>query len=38
MGPDREELDTEPGPTAVGVFLFVSLPLFVVGGVLFGTG
>jgi hypothetical protein len=38
MGPDREEVDTGPGLTALRVFLFVSLPLLVVGGVLVGTG
>ena len=27
-GPDREEPDTDPGLTGIGVFLFVSLPLF----------
>ena len=38
MGPDREEPDTGEGLTGVGVFLFVSLPLFVIGGVLYGSG
>ena len=38
MGPERaEEMDGE-GLTSFGVFLFVSLPLFVVGLVLFGRG
>ena len=36
MGPDREEPYTGEGLTGLGVFLFVSLPLFIVGGVLFG--
>jgi high-affinity Fe2+/Pb2+ permease len=38
MGADREEAYTGQGLTGLGVFLFVSLPLFVVGGVLFGAG
>ncbi len=38
LGPDREEPDSGEGLTGLGVFLFVSLPLFVVGGVLFGSG
>ena len=38
QGPDREEPSTGEGLTAVGVFLFVSLPLFVAGLVLFGSG
>jgi hypothetical protein len=38
MGPDREEPDTGEGLTGLGVFLFVSLPLFIAGGVLFGSG
>jgi hypothetical protein len=38
MGPDREEPDTGEGLTGVGIFLFVSLPLFIAGGVLFGSG
>ncbi|MGY1760818.1 hypothetical protein ACI79G_20170 [Geodermatophilus sp. SYSU D00779] len=37
-GPDREEPYTGEGLTGLGVFLFVSLPLFVAGGVLFGAG
>ncbi len=38
MGPDREEPDTGEGLTGLGVLLFVSLPLFIAGGVLFGSG
>jgi hypothetical protein len=37
-GPDREEASTGDALTAVGIFLFVSVPLFLVGGVLYGTG
>jgi hypothetical protein len=37
-GPDREEPRTGDSLTAVGVFLFVSVPLFVIGGLLYGTG
>jgi hypothetical protein len=35
-GPAREEPDSGEGLTAIGVFLFVSLPLLVAGLVLFG--
>ena len=38
MGPDREEPYTGQSLTGLGVFLFVSLPLFIAGGVLFGSG
>jgi hypothetical protein len=39
MGPEREgPADDGEGLTGVGVFLFVSLPLFAVGLLLFGTG
>ena len=38
MGPDVEEPATGGGLTALGVFLFVSRPLFIVGGLLFGRG
>ena len=38
MGPDREEPYTGEGLTGLGVFLFVSLPLFIAGSVLFGSG
>jgi high-affinity Fe2+/Pb2+ permease len=38
MGADREEPYTGEGLTGLGVFLLVSLPLFVAGGVLFGAG
>jgi hypothetical protein len=37
MGPDREEPYTGEGLTGLGVFLFVSLPLFIVGSVVFGS-
>ncbi len=35
-GPDQEDPGSGAGLTAAGVFLFVSLPLFVAGLVLFG--
>jgi hypothetical protein len=35
-GPDREEPATGPSLTAVGIFVFVSLPLVVAGLVVFG--
>ena len=38
MGPDRDEPDTGEGLTGLGIFLFVSLPLFLAGGVLYGSG
>ncbi len=38
MGPDREDPGTGEGLTGLGVFLFVSLPLFIAGGVLFDLG
>lgn len=37
-GPEHDEPDTGPGVTGLGLFLFVSLPLFVAGGVLYGYG
>ena len=37
-GPDREDPDSGDGLTAIGVFLFVSLPLFAAGLALYGTG
>jgi hypothetical protein len=37
-GPEREEPITGDSLTSVGVFLFVSVPLFVLGGLLYGTG
>lgn len=37
-GPDREEPTTGEGLTGIGIFLFVALPLLVVGLVLYGTG
>ncbi len=36
MGPDRDEPDTGEGLTGLGVFLFVSLPLFIAGAALLG--
>jgi hypothetical protein len=38
QGPDREEPSAGESLTAVGVFLFVSLPLFAGGLLLFGSG
>jgi ABC-type maltose transport system permease subunit len=38
MRSDLEEPASGDGLTAMGVFLFVALPLFVVGGLLFGRG
>ncbi len=38
MGPDRAEAKDGEGLTSFGVFLFVSLPLFAAGLVLFGRG
>jgi hypothetical protein len=38
MGADRDEPDTGEGLTGLGIFLFVSLPLFITGGVLYGSG
>ena len=37
MGPERDEPYTGEGLAGLGVFLFVSLPLFIAGGVLFGA-
>jgi hypothetical protein len=37
-GPDHEDPSTGGALTGVGIFLFVSLPLFLVGGVLYGSG
>jgi hypothetical protein len=37
-GPDHEDPTAGGALTNVGIFLFVSLPLFVVGGLLYGTG
>jgi hypothetical protein len=37
MGADREP-DTGEGLTGLGIFLVVSLPLFMAGGVLYGSG
>ena len=37
-GPEREDPDTGPGLTGFGVFLFVALPLFLAGGLLYGVG
>jgi hypothetical protein len=38
MGPENSEPETGDGLTGVGIFLFVALPLVVVGGLLYGTG
>lgn len=38
QGPDREEPGTGENLTGVGVFLFVALPLFVAGLLLYGSG
>ncbi len=38
MGPDRDEPDTGEGLTGLAIFLFVSLPLFLAGGLLYGSG
>src|SRR5690349_24904588 len=37
-GPDREDRDTGQALTGAGVFLFVSVPLFALGAVLFDVG
>jgi hypothetical protein len=38
MGADRDEPYTGEGLTGLGIFLFVSLPLFITGSVLYGSG
>ena len=38
QGPDRDEPGTGESLTGVGVFLFVSLPLFAAGLLLYGSG
>jgi hypothetical protein len=38
MAPESDDPDAGEGLTGLGVFLFVSLPLFVAGGLLFGRG
>jgi len=38
MGPDLEDPDAGEGLTGIGVFLFVSLPLFIAGGLVYGSG
>ncbi len=38
QGPEVQDPATGEGLTAVGVFLFVSLPLFAAGGLLYGAG
>jgi hypothetical protein len=38
MAADRDEPDTGEGLTGLGIFLFVSLPLFIAGGALYGSG
>jgi hypothetical protein len=37
-GPDHEDPPTIGALTGVGIFLFVSLPLFLAGGLLYGSG
>jgi hypothetical protein len=37
-GPEHEDAPTNGALTGVGIFLFVAVPLFVAGGVLYGTG
>lgn len=37
-GPERGDVATPDSLTGVGVFLFVSVPLFVLGGVIYGVG
>jgi hypothetical protein len=37
-GPEYEGKDEGEGLTSIGVFLFVALPMFVAGGLLYGTG
>jgi hypothetical protein len=36
--PENEDPDSGSGLAPIGVFLFVSVPLFVVGGLLYGSG
>jgi hypothetical protein len=38
MGLDHEEPETGEGLTSPAIFLLVSLPLFITGGVLFSAG
>ncbi len=38
LAPENEDPNSGEGLGPVGVFLFVSVPLFVVGGLLYGTG
>jgi hypothetical protein len=38
MGPESDDPDSGEGLTGLGIFLFVSLPLVVAGGLLYGTG
>ena len=37
-GPENEDPTTGSALTGVGIFLFVAVPLFLLGGVLYGTG
>jgi hypothetical protein len=37
-GPDHEDPTSGGALTNVGIFLFVAVPLFVAGGLLYGTG
>ena len=38
LAPDNEDPASGAALAPVGVFLFVSVPLFVIGGLLYGTG
>jgi hypothetical protein len=38
MGPESDDPDSGDGLTGLGMFLFVSIPLVVAGGLLYGTG
>ena len=38
MGPESGDPSAGEGLTGLGMFLFVSLPLLVAGGLLYGTG
>ena len=37
-GPDHQDPTSSGTLTSVGIFLFVAVPLFVAGGLLYGTG
>jgi hypothetical protein len=38
LAPEREDRSTGSALAPVGVFLFVCVPVFVIGGVVYGTG